>query len=198
MQQTTLALLLFLFPLAYSPGPGNLFFAGIGARFGVKASLPASAGYHLATFALTLSIGLGFSGLLHASPLLFQILRFAGAAYVLWLAVGFLRAGAERGEAQARKASAWDGAVLLLLNPKAWVIIALMFTQFLPASQPPEPARVVWIASVFTLNNLVAFTLWTCAGDLLLRRFRNPDKARWMNIALGVMLLAVALWLLLR
>ena len=47
-----LALLAFLFPLAYSPGPGNMFFAAIGARFGLRSTLAATAGYHITTSAL--------------------------------------------------------------------------------------------------------------------------------------------------
>ncbi len=198
MAELTLALMLFLLPLAYSPGPGNMFFAVIGGRFGLRSSLPATTGYHLATFAVTAAIGLGFSGLAGLSPVLFAILRYGGAVYVLWLAWLFLRAGGTSGAAQAREATALDGAVLLVLNPKAYVIIVLLFTQFLPAAGGNDPALVLWITAVFTLNNLVAFTIWTLAGDLLLRRFRNASTARPMNIAFGAMLAAVAIWMLLR
>jgi len=200
MAEMTLALLLFLLPLAYSPGPGNMVFAAIGGRFGLRASLTATTGYHFATFAVTALIGLGFSGLAGMSPILFDLLRYGGAAYVFWLALGFLRAGATTGTATAtaQQATAMDGAILLLLNPKAYVIIALMFTQFLPVTGASDPGLVVWITAVFTLNNLLAFTVWTLAGDLLMRRFRSASGARPMNLAFGVLLAAVALWMLLR
>jgi threonine/homoserine/homoserine lactone efflux protein len=198
MFATTLPLVLFLLPLAYSPGPGNLFFAAIGGRFGLRASLPATTGYHLATYAVTASVGLGFSGLARLGPALFDLLRTGGAVYVLWLAWGFLRAGHLPEAPAPRPATARDGVVLLVLNPKAHVIIALMFTQFLPASGAGDPALVLWITLVFTLNNLLAFTLWTIAGDLLMRRFRAASGGRAMNAALGAMLAGVALWMLLR
>ena len=198
MIETTLALLLFLLPLAYSPGPGNMFFAAIGGRFGLRASVPATTGYHLATFVVTAAIGLGFSGLSRLSPMLLELLRYGGAAYVLWLAWGFLRAGTTTGTAEAREATALDGAILLLFNPKAYLIVGLMFTQFLPVSGVSDPALVFWITAVFTLNNLLAFTVWTLAGDLLMRQFRTASGARPMNAAFGVMLAAVAVWMLLR
>jgi threonine/homoserine/homoserine lactone efflux protein len=198
MFEMTIALILFLLPLAYSPGPGNMFFAAIGGRFGLRASIPAMTGYHLATFIVTAAVGLGFSGLAMLSSSLFDVLRYAGAAYVLWLAWGFLRAGATTGTTEAREATALDGAILLLFNPKAYLIIALMFTQFLPASGANDPALVVWITLVFTLNNLLAFTVWTLAGDLLTRRFRSASGARLMNVVFGGMLAAVAIWMLLR
>jgi threonine/homoserine/homoserine lactone efflux protein len=198
MFEMTFALFLFLLPLAYSPGPGNMFFAAIGGRFGLRASIPAMAGYHLATFFVTATVGLGFSELAGLSPVLFDVLRYGGVAYVFWLAFGFLRAGATTGTSEARHASALDGAILLFLNPKAYLIIALMFTQFLPASGANDPVLVVWITAVFTLNNLMAFTLWTLAGDLLTRRFRNASGARLMNSVFAGMLAVVAVWMLLR
>ena len=196
MLELTLALLLFLLPLAYSPGPGNMVFAAIGGRFGLRASIPASTGYHLATFGVTAAVGLGFSVVAGWNPLVFDILRYGGAAYVLWLAFVLMRAGAATEGADARPASALDGAVLLVLNPKAYLIIALMFTQFLAAGA--DPARVLWITAIFTINNLVAFTLWTVMGDVLMRRFRSESAARPMNIGFGLMLAAVAMWMLLR
>lgn len=198
MIEMSLALLLFLLPLAYSPGPGNMFFAAIGGSFGLRASVPATTGYHLATFVVTAAIGLGFSGLSRLSPTLVELLRYGGTAYVLWMAWGFLRAGATAGTVEAREATALDGAILLLFNPKAYLIVGLMFTQFLPDSGVTDPALVFWITAVFTLNNLLAFTIWTLAGDLLMRQFRTASGARPMNAAFGVMLAAVAVWLLLR
>ncbi|MFN3973179.1 MAG: LysE family translocator [Gemmobacter sp.] len=198
MLELTVALVLFLFPLAYSPGPGNMFFAAIGGRFGARASIPASAGYHLATFVVTVAVGVGFAAIARVSAEVFEIMRYLGAAYVFWLAATFLRAGATADDRTARRATMLDGAILLLLNPKAYLIIALMFTQFLPVDSTSRVGLVVWITTVFTLNNLVAFTVWTIAGDVLTRRFRNERSARPLNVASGLMLAAVALWILLR
>ena len=191
-----IALIIFLFPLAYSPGPGNLFFAAIGARSGTRASIPASVGYHVATFVVTFAIGLGFLEILTRLPALFTAMTWAGSAYMLWLAYVFLRAGPMEGEAEIRRATFLDGAVLLILNPKAYVIIALMFTQFLdPAGRDFLP-RLLAITTVFTLNNLVAFTLWTLLGEALARLFRTPRAARVLNAAFGITLALVALWML--
>ena len=202
MLETALALVIFLLPLAYSPGPGNLFFAALGARFGFRATLPASAGYHLATWVVTLTLGLGASAALGGAPGLFWALKLAGAGYVLWIAAGFLRAGAGDDIADARSspkpAGFRDGAVLLLLNPKAYVIIALMFSQYLgPTGPGPALGPVLAITSVFTLNNLIAFSLWTVAGVRLARLFAAERSAQVLNRAFGVLLALVALRMLL-
>lgn len=187
----TLALLVFLFPLAYSPGPGNMVFAANAARFGIGATITATLGYHVATWVVTLAIGAGIGAAAGMSPPLMATIRWAGAAYVLWLAWTFLQAGRVRRTMAARPMGAGGGAALLLLNPKAYVIIALMFSQF-------AAAPVIWVTTVFTLNNLLAFTLWSLLGDRLLVRARSAPAANVMNTVFAVALAGVALWMALR
>ena len=162
MPPDTIALILFLLPLAWSPGPGNIFFATLGARDGLAASWPASAGYHLATWIITLALGLGFGQLVGTAERMAQGMALVGGAYVLWLAWRLWRAGTIAQDQNPRHATARDGAVLLLLNPKAYAIITAMFAQFL--AQDSSAGRVLGITTLFTLNNLVAFTIWTWAG----------------------------------
>jgi threonine/homoserine/homoserine lactone efflux protein len=189
------AFILFLVPLAYSPGPGNLFFAATGARFGVRGVVPALIGYHAATWGVTAAIGFGFLTLFTEAPALMGALQVAGAVYVLWLSMKFLRAGALSDDAEAKRATWGDGAILLLLNPKAYMIMALLYAQFLPAGEA-QWANVLWIASVFTLNNLGAFLLWAWAGDQMGRAFRSERSAKVLNSGFAVLLAGVALWLL--
>lgn len=197
MLETTVALIVFLFPLAYSPGPGNLFFAANGARFGFRATLPANTGYHIATWVVTAAIGFGFLAAIERYPQLFAAMKVAGGLYVLWIAWRMLKSGALEGSGAARPASFTDGAALLVLNPKAYVIIALMFTQFLEASALGTFASVLLITTVFTLNNLVAFSVWTLAGDGIAGVFRSPRSAGILNTVFGGILALVALWILL-
>ncbi len=195
MQHLILTLLIFLFPLAFSPGPGNMVFAAAGARFGLCATLPANAGYHLATLVVTILIGLGFVEAMETLPGLFAVITVAGSLYVLFLAVSLMRAGVHDG-GDARPIGFGDGVILLLLNPKAYVIIALMFTQFLTDPGQSGVWSVVVIAAVFTLNNLAAFLTWTIFGDVIARRFREQGRARNVNIVFGAILGAAGLWML--
>ncbi len=119
-----------------------------------------------------------------------------GGIYVLFLALRFLRAGAYGGAAVARPAGFADGAILLILNPKAYAIIALMYSQFLGAAGAGDLGAIGWISTVFTLNNLAAFALWTLAGDRLAAGFRDTVAARRMNLISGALLAGVALWML--
>ena len=93
MIEVTIAFIIFLFPLAYSPGSGNMFFAANGARFGFAATVPPNIGYHIATWLVTVVIGLGMITALNDYPNVFLALKISGAAYVLWLAGKLIRAG---------------------------------------------------------------------------------------------------------
>jgi threonine/homoserine/homoserine lactone efflux protein len=183
--------------MACSPGPGNLFFAANAARFGPRATIGANAGYHLATWGVTCAIGLGFSQALQITPAVTTAVRVIGSAYVFWLAIGLLRAGvAGPGRDVGLHVPGFaDGVTLLLLNPKAYVIIALIFSQFLTGGAP-KLVEVMAITTLFTLNNLLAFTLYTLAGDRLAQSFRSANSARRLNLVFGLMLALVALWML--
>ncbi len=78
---------------AFSPGPGNMFFAANGARFGYRATIPANVGYHVATRLVTAAIGFGFLAAIAKFPRHFSILKVVGSLYVLWIAWKMIRAG---------------------------------------------------------------------------------------------------------
>ena len=195
MLDMTIALLAFLFPLAYSPGPGNMVFAANGARFGLRATVPANIGYHIATWLVTSAIGFGFAIAIVEFESLFTLIQWAGAAYVLYLGWCLFRAGTLQGNAEARPAGFLDGVLLLVLNPKAYVIMVLMFSQFLGGFGEHRPEMVLWITSVFTANNLLAFVVWTVIGDRIAARFRDHEQAQLLNRIFGGMLGLVAVWM---
>ncbi len=85
---------------------------------------------------------------------------------MIWLAWKTIRAGMLKGSEDAKPASFTDGALLLVLNPKAYIIIALMFTQFLSPSPGGEVASVLLITTVFTMSKLFAFSIWALARQL--------------------------------
>ena len=197
MLELTFALVIFLFPLAYSPGPGNMFFAANGARFGFRATLMPNIGYHIATWIVTAGIGFGFGSILQFIPNFFEIIRYAGAAYVFYLAWQIFRAGALDADVDAKPASFWDGVIILALNPKAYLIIAVLSSQFLTGAHGSYYWLVLFVATIFTLNNFVAFSIWALVGDQLMRIFRTDRSASIINRFFGIVLAAVALWMLL-
>lgn len=195
------ALLVFLFPLAYSPGPGNAFFAAIGASHGLRATVPALAGYHLATLVVTTFVGFGIGVTVFEHPGFAKALGAAGSMYILWLAFGFLRAArttaGPRVESGSKRQNIgfWSGAIVLLMNPKAYYIIAVMFTQFLRPSTGETMVSVPVIALVFTLNNLVAFLVWASGGRALTAIFHSESARRRIDHTFAATLVGVAIWM---
>jgi len=169
--ELSIALIVFLFPLAYRPVPGNLFFAVNGAKF-------------------------GFGAIVQQYPSALRYIGIAGSVYVLYLAWLFFNAGIVGDAAGALKISFWDGAILLLFSPKAYVIIVAMFTQFLGASS--DVYLVLLISTLFIVNNLIAFIIWTYFGDRLIHQFNNEKYASYINKLFGIVLAVIAVWMLMR
>ena len=173
-----------------------MFFAANGARFGFKSTIPANLGYHLATWIVTIAIGLGFGWIATEFPAFLDIIKYLGSAYVLYLAWCLYNAGRLDGRSDARRTGFWDGVILLILNPKAYLIIALIFTQFINSTEANGHFLIIFIATIFTVNNLLAFAIWAYVGDRLAEIFRKEAEARKLNMVFGFILAIVAVWML--
>ena len=125
------ALLLFLFRLAYSPGPGNMFFAAMGARSGVAARLPANAGYHVATLVVTGLVGAGFVAVLDPASSLFLLLETSGSIYVLWLAWKMATSVRPKAGGETWGAGYLDGVVRMFRNETSARRLNLVFASML-------------------------------------------------------------------
>jgi leucine efflux protein len=156
------------------PGPNSLYVLSVAARRGVRSGYTAAAGVWCGdTVLMTLSAA-GVASLLQANAVLFGIVRYAGAGYLTWLAVGMLRAAwgmwrtrrdKDASESPAAVAPAERpfrrALVVSLLNPKAILFFIAFFVQFVdPGYAYPALSFVVLgtlaqIASVLYLSALI-------------------------------------------
>ena len=148
-----------------SPGTGAIYTIAAGLTRGAKASL-------LASFACTLGIVphliaamMGLAALLHASALAFSIVKYAGVAYLLWMAWQTLKEqGALSVEASADERSAWrvlvDGLALNVLNPKLSIFFVAFLPQFIAANEASPMARMLELSGVFMAMTFVVFALY--------------------------------------
>lgn len=132
------------------PGPNSLYVMTVASRWGVAAGYRGACGIFLGDLILMILSATGAASLLQATPALFMGLRYAGAAYLVWLGIGLLRAGLRtwRGEADTvasveppRDASHPFRVALLisLMNPKAILFFVSFFIQFVsPGYDHPE------------------------------------------------------------
>ena len=189
-----ITLLIFLFPLAFSPGPGNLFFAANGARFGFSKTLLANLGYHLATIIVTLMLGFGFNLFFSFIENQYIYIKTIGSLYVIYLAYKFFITTTDFHKEINSSCTFFDGVMILVFNPKAYVIISLMFTIFLNNQQ--DFFKVLIISFIFTFNNFISFTLWTLFGDVIGAKFRNQKYNKIFNYIFACLLFCVGIWML--
>jgi threonine/homoserine/homoserine lactone efflux protein len=127
--------------LLISPGPNMLFVLGSGAGHGWRGGMAAACGIGVADLVCTLACALGLAGLVTAYPLAFDIVRWVGAAYMLYLAykcIAPARASAgaavTRGETT-RPAIFMRGLAASLSNPKALLFFIVFIPQFIDAQR---------------------------------------------------------------
>ena len=143
------------FVLAVTPGPDMALYVGRAISDGRGAGLACFAGCATGILIHTLLVALGLSALLVAAPRLFFGLKLAGAAYLLWLAFATLRYGSSFTPAGGeRRARSWwahflAGLGMNLLNPKVVLFFLTFLPQFVVASDPNAPAKLVFLGLFF-------------------------------------------------
>ena len=147
-----------------TPGPANMALLATGARYGFRAALPFVAGVALGKQLIIWPIGFGLMELASRAPLLFTALKYASAAYILWLAwkVANLRLDAQRRADAAPGFAA--GLIVHPLNPKAWGMIVAGFTNFVTPGTSALYATAT-IAAVLLACQILLHPIWTYSGD---------------------------------
>lgn len=185
-------------PMIISPGPGNTLLATAGGRYGVGGSVPFWGGFEVANLALCALYGLGLGGALHEHPQIHVALKWAGAAYLLYLAWCFFRASAKPANAAAatKRLGFADGFICVILNPKIHSMIVVMFAQFL-APGVSLPLQVGQLSAAFVVLGVFCHFPWIYGGKVILGRFNSPRALRIQAAIFGTSMLLVALYVVL-
>ena len=127
---------------AYMPGPAMLYAAAQTVSRGRWAGLTASLGIHLGGYVHVVAAAAGLSVLFHAVPVLYTVVKLAGAAYLVWLGIRLIRQAGEpvgalpRVGARSARRALLESVAVEVLNPKT----ALFFLAFLPQFADPSAA----------------------------------------------------------
>jgi len=189
-----IAFLGYAVPMVISPGPGNTLLATTGGRFGVKDSLTFWSGFEAGNLVLCLIYGLGLSRTLHLHPEIHPLLKWAGVAYLLYLAWGFLFSSAkapESDETGLTPLGFWDGFLSVALNPKIHSMILVMFSQFLISGKSLF-GQVILLTDAFLIVCVVCHFPWIYGGQLILGRFRSASALRLQGWIFGICMVLVA------
>jgi len=185
-----LAFIAFAFVTSVTPGPNNMMLLASGVNFGLRRSVPHMLGISLGFMVLVMCVGFGLGQVFEQVPALYTVLRYLGAAYLLYLAWKIAGSGAPDGNGSetGKPFTFLQAAAFQWVNPKAWVMAIGAITTYTP--QDNFLINVLLIAGLFALVNCPSVGLWTVAGSLLRNWLRNPRVLRAFNIGMAVLLVA--------
>ncbi|QQC62611.1 LysE family translocator [Paraburkholderia ginsengisoli] len=190
--------------ITVAPGPDNLQVLARGISQGRAAGLVAALGFAAGiTFHTTLA-ALGVAALLRSSPLAFEAIKLAGAAYLIWIGIKALRsqglATAHQRAPQPLMTVFRQSVLGNLLNPK----VTLFFVVFLPQFVQPHGGQTVTLqmlelGALFMLQTVVVFSLFgVCAGIIGGWLKRRPRAGVWLDRLAGATFIAIGIRVALR
>ena len=181
--------------LLLTPGPIVMLVISTGATRGVRAALVTVAGTSTGNAVLLAAIALGLGWVLRHAVHLFELLRWIGAVYLIWLGIQAWRnAGREREAVQGNRVHFWRGFTVALSNPKT----IAFFTAFLPQFvDPARPAglQITVMCAVSALLAAVSDSCWAVAAGLGRNWFAKPGRTRLLGRASGITLFGAGVWL---
>ncbi|MEU0397899.1 leucine efflux protein LeuE [Streptomyces sp. NPDC006208] len=173
------------------PGPNSLYVLSVAARRGVRTGYRAAAGVWCGDTVLMVLSAAGVASLLQANDLLFGIVKFAGAGYLTWLAVGMLRAAWSMWRTRHERISADVSAaeespaaerpfrrafVVSLFNPKAILFFVAFFVQFVDPGYAYPALSFLVLGSLAQLASFLYLTLLIFTGTHLASAFRRRKR----------------------
>ena len=180
-----------VFLISATPGPNMLHVMTQSIAHGPRKALATMAGLMSAVLLCLVASALGLGALLKASPRLFDVLRYAGVAYLIWLGIKAWRApvgGDTDNGASARSARSLYGAGLLtgLANPKLIIFAAALFPQFIDLDRPFWVQLAILIAS-FVLIESFWYGVYALGGGRLARWLAPANRQRLFNRGTGLL-----------
>jgi threonine/homoserine/homoserine lactone efflux protein len=188
--QLFLALLLFAAVTAYTPGPNNTLLMASGMNHGFKATFPMAMGVALGFPLMIACVGLGLGKLFEIYPIIYKLLKYAGAAYMLWLAWKVANAGPANADNAAynKPMSFLQMTLFQWINPKGWIMsVTALSTYTIPGSYYTGVASVV---GAYVMMGLTSASAWALFGASLRHVMSDPRYYRAINITLALILVA--------
>ncbi|ADP10571.1 putative RhtB family transporter [Erwinia sp. Ejp617] len=190
-----LSMLGFLWVAAITPGPNNMLLTASGANFGFFRSLSLLIGIMIGMQVMLLMVAFGVGGLILLYPSLHLFLKVAGSVYLLWLAWKIGSAEYEKldtDKTPAARMPFWQGGLLQLINPKAWLMALGAVASFSLAGEAFR-ASVVAISIGMALVNVLSGLIWLGFGTLIGRILRSRRAWTLFNVFMGLLTAACVL-----
>jgi threonine/homoserine/homoserine lactone efflux protein len=175
------------FVMSITPGPNNVMLTASGANFGFRRTVPHIFGICVGFSAVLLAVCAGLDVLFSRWPQFQTVLRWAGAAYLIYLSWRLLRAGEAKDRNSPKPLTFLQAAAFQFLNPKAWVMTLTAAAMFLPR-ELGFLAACAYMVAIMALVNLPCITVWALFGSSLRGFLAKPSGRAVFNVVMAVAL----------
>jgi len=185
-----LALTLFTFVTAFTPGPNNIMVTASGVNFGFARTIPHMAGITIGFMVMVAACAAGLGAVFAAVPSLQLALKIVGSLYMLWLAwkVANARPASDEPDDLAKPLTFFQGAAFQWVNPKAVVISLTAISIYVRPDH--RVTDIVILLAMFGVFTALTVVTWTGFGVALRSVLRDPRRARIFNVVMALLLVA--------
>src|ERR1700712_3721972 len=185
-----IAFVIFATVMFFTPGPNNIMLLSSGLPYGFRPTIPHILGITFGFAFMIGAVGVGLGTVFIAYPVLQTILKYAGVAYLVYLAAVIAMSGPVSTDQDAgrRPMTFWGAAMFQWVNVKGWVMVIGTITAY--AGIASFPWNIVIQVAVNLVLGVMATSVWALSGSSL-RAFMTSRRAvRIFNIVMAVLLLA--------
>lgn len=180
---------LFALVAAITPGPNNIMLMTSGLNFGFRRTQAHLMGVAIGFAVMVLIIGFGLGAVFEAYPTIYTVLKYVGAAYLIYLAWRIAGAGPMKTETTRRRPfNFFEAAAFQWVNPKAWAIAVGAVTAY--AAIASYPFNIFLMAAIFCVITIASCLVWVLFGTSLRSVLSHPKVVRAFNIAMALALVA--------
>ena len=183
-----LSLIVFTLATCGTPGPNNTLVMSSGVSFGFRRSVPGVVGINTGFPIMVVLVGIGLGGFLERWPVVLDVLRPIGAAYLLYLAYKIATAPVDDLGARATRPLTFTKTALFqFVNPKAWVMIVGALVTY-TTTDGPLLWEVLAVALIFLVFGTPCTAAWLLVGVGLRRVIAKPSLFRAFNVVMALTL----------
>lgn len=179
---------IFGFVTSVTPGPNNTYLLTSGMNFGVRKSLAYVNGIMVGLVIMFSAMYLGVGALFKAFPVIQEVLKYVGFAYILYMAYSIVSSSFVHKHEEIERAGFFRATVFQLVNPKAWIVLISMYATFIGDST--DLTKVGLNLLVFLMATYPGAVIWAAFGELLAGWLSKPTYRRVFNISAAVLLVA--------
>jgi threonine/homoserine/homoserine lactone efflux protein len=189
-QPLLIAFVIFATVMFFTPGPNNIMLLSSGLTYGFRPTLPHIAGITIGFAFMIGAVGVGLGTIFIVYPVLRTILKYAGVAYLVYLAAAIAMSGpvAPGQDNERGPMTFWGAAMFQWVNVKGWVMVIGTITAY--AAIAAYPWNIAIQVGLSLILGAVSCTVWALFGSSLRPILTSPRAVRAFNIVMALLLLA--------